>query len=328
LRQGLWFCGWYHGSEQHRRATAYLVLNCARYAVIPPAAKQQLRATLSHAGWDVEVIDDLCGLAATRDPRLQTWVQAPHLAVVACFPRALRWLFHAAGAPLVQDRVRFFNMRAQTAEEILRELMKDDGSLMIEEKGSTPSALPNHQSSITNRQSDWVPWFPVVDYDRCRNCKQCLNFCLFGVYRLSPEGKVQVQNPAGCKTNCPACARMCPQKAIIFPKYADAPINGDESSMGVPPMNPEHGQDAHATGDLYGKIRQRGAGRKRFARETQEPAPGPSCPTLEGLRRELGVPDEVLASLSPAELQRIVTQKKPERPESSSGARKDDDRNG
>ena len=28
----------------------------------------------------------------------------------------------------------------------------------------------------------WKPWFPVIDYDRCTNCMQCLSFCLFGVY--------------------------------------------------------------------------------------------------------------------------------------------------
>ncbi len=33
------------------------------------------------------------------------------------------------------------------------------------------------------------------------------------------EGKVIVTNPKGCKNNCPACARICPHTAIIFPKY-------------------------------------------------------------------------------------------------------------
>ncbi|HRQ88427.1 MAG TPA: ferredoxin family protein, partial [Bacteroidia bacterium] len=28
----------------------------------------------------------------------------------------------------------------------------------------------------------WKPWFPVIDYDRCTNCMQCLSFCLFDVY--------------------------------------------------------------------------------------------------------------------------------------------------
>ena len=32
------------------------------------------------------------------------------------------------------------------------------------------------------KHGDWKPWFPVIDYDRCTNCMQCLSFCLFGVY--------------------------------------------------------------------------------------------------------------------------------------------------
>ena len=26
-------------------------------------------------------------------------------------------------------------------------------------------------------------------------------------------------NPKGCKSNCPACGRICPHTAIVFPKY-------------------------------------------------------------------------------------------------------------
>jgi len=292
-----------------------VLCHCAHYEIFPHASKERILAALSQAPARIEAVDDLCGLAAQHDPRLPTWAQAPNLALVACFPRAVRWLFHAAGAPLGTGQVRFFNMRTQTADEIIRELMKDDGSLMIE-KESTPSTPSNHLSSIGNHPSAWVPWFPVIDYDRCQNCKQCLNFCLFGVYQLSEEGQVTVRNPAGCKTNCPACARMCPQKAIIFPKYADAPINGDVGAG--PRACPDEGQPQGVapTGDVYDRIRQRGAGGKRFSREPKGETPGRSCPTLEGLRRELGIPDDVLASLSPAELQRIAGKKKPEQPSS------------
>jgi len=75
-------------------------------------------------------------------------------------------------------------------------------------------------------QHDWVPWFPVIDYGRCKNCKQCLSFCLFGVYGTDGNGKVAVKNPRNCKTNCPACARICPEVAIVFPKCPESPING------------------------------------------------------------------------------------------------------
>ena len=278
--------------------------SCAHYETIPQAVKERVFGSLRDAGIAVEAVADLCGMAADRHPRLRHWAQADPLSIVACFPRAVRWLFEAAGTPLNLERTRLFNMRTQSPEEIARELMKDDGSWMIEEK-STPSAS-NHQSSIENHPSDWVPWFPVIDYERCRNCKQCMNFCLFGVYGLSEEGRVEVQNPAGCKTNCPACARMCPASAIIFPKYADSPINGDDVTPS-PQAQSESPRDLRRLlqGDVYDKIRRREPRRKRFSTEAADLAPGGPCPTLDALRRDLDIPDDVLASLSGAELQRI-----------------------
>src|SRR5688572_7576418 len=77
------------------------------------------------------------------------------------------------------------------------------------------------------QQGGWKPWFPVIDYDRCTNCMQCLSFCLFGVYGADADGHIQVQNQDNCKTNCPACSRVCPEAAIMFPKYKAGPINGD-----------------------------------------------------------------------------------------------------
>ena len=69
-------------------------------------------------------------------------------------------------------------------------------------------------------------WYPVIDYSRCTGCRKCVDFCLFGVYALS-DGNVVVSNPDNCKNGCPACARTCPQRAIIFPHYfADAVIAG------------------------------------------------------------------------------------------------------
>ncbi len=73
----------------------------------------------------------------------------------------------------------------------------------------------------------WKPWFPVIDYDRCTHCMQCLSFCLFGVFCVDEGGRIQVHSQANCKTDCPACARVCPELAILFPKYHEGPIAGD-----------------------------------------------------------------------------------------------------
>ena len=280
------------------KQASILFCSCVYFDVIPQASKERIFGALTQAGVEVEAVADLCGLAGCGDPRLKRWAQADSLAIVACFPRAVRWLFERAGAPLEVGRVRFFNMREQSPDEIVAGLLDDH--------------VPAEQGeglSLPSKEDGWVPWFPVIDYDRCKNCKQCMNFCLFGVYGLSQEGQVEVQNPAGCKMNCPACARMCPANAIIFPKYADTPINGDEvSAPDEAREKPAPDLRAMLGGNVYDRIRGRQPGQKRFATEPQEASatpPDPCCPTMEALRRDLDIPDDVLASLSPAELKRI-----------------------
>jgi NAD-dependent dihydropyrimidine dehydrogenase PreA subunit len=73
-------------------------------------------------------------------------------------------------------------------------------------------------------------WYPVIDFDRCVNCLECLNFCLFGVFGLDEAGHILVEQPDACRDGCPACSRICPAGAILFPHYNDAAIAGDPSA--------------------------------------------------------------------------------------------------
>jgi NAD-dependent dihydropyrimidine dehydrogenase PreA subunit len=70
-------------------------------------------------------------------------------------------------------------------------------------------------------------WYPVIDFHRCTNCLECLNFCLFGVYSLDEGDAIVVEQPDACRSGCPACARICPQGAILFPQHKDPGIAGD-----------------------------------------------------------------------------------------------------
>jgi NAD-dependent dihydropyrimidine dehydrogenase PreA subunit len=70
-------------------------------------------------------------------------------------------------------------------------------------------------------------WYPVVDYGRCTDCLECLNFCLFGVYELDESGRVVAEQPDACRPGCPACSRICPAGAIMFPEHEDPAIAGD-----------------------------------------------------------------------------------------------------
>ena len=82
------------------------------------------------------------------------------------------------------------------------------------------------------------PWFPVIDRDRCRDCDQCRQFCLFGVYERNDAVGVVVRHPLNCKPGCPACARLCPERAIIFPFCPETPINGDQPAADSPTVAP------------------------------------------------------------------------------------------
>jgi NAD-dependent dihydropyrimidine dehydrogenase PreA subunit len=152
----------------------------------------------------------------------------------------------------------------------------------------------------------WKPWFPVIDYNRCTNCMQCLSFCLFEVYGVSKDNKIQVQNESNCKTECPACSRVCPEVAILFPKYRHSPINGDEVSADDTRREAMKVDiSALLGGDIYAALRDRSAKSKsRFSKERdEERALKERQNCLVTMSKQAGIPAEVLAALpSPEEI--------------------------
>lgn len=69
-------------------------------------------------------------------------------------------------------------------------------------------------------------WYPVIDYDRCTNCMECIDFCLFGVYGIDTLDRILVEEQDNCKKGCPACSRVCPENAIVFPLHKTPAIAG------------------------------------------------------------------------------------------------------
>ena len=72
-----------------------------------------------------------------------------------------------------------------------------------------------------------VPWYPVIDRTRCVGCGTCHDYCLFSVYERVGKN-VRVAAPLNCKTGCPACSRLCPEGALIFPFSHEAELNGED----------------------------------------------------------------------------------------------------
>jgi len=97
-----------------------LYCHCAYSQVVPAEVKREVLLALAESNTAFEAVPDLCELSARRDPALKRLARHGGLRIVACFPRAVRWLFHAAGADLPDSGVEVLNMRRASADEIVR----------------------------------------------------------------------------------------------------------------------------------------------------------------------------------------------------------------
>ncbi|MDF1823694.1 MAG: ferredoxin family protein [Verrucomicrobiales bacterium] len=158
----------------------------------------------------------------------------------------------------------------------------------------------NAELNQPGQDGAWKPWFPVIDYDRCTNCMQCLSFCLFDVYGVDDEKQIQVQNNDNCKTNCPACSRVCPEVAIMFPKYSSGPINGEPVKQAdIERESMKVDITALLGGDIYSSLRTRSEKAKsRFSKErSPDKALDERKRCLTKLQQSGIIPAEVLAEL-------------------------------
>lgn len=76
-----------------------------------------------------------------------------------------------------------------------------------------------------------VPWYPVIDRERCSGCGTCHDYCLFSVYfrdAAKPAGRARARSGAAeLQDRLPACARLCPEGALMFPFCQEAELNGE-----------------------------------------------------------------------------------------------------
>jgi Pyruvate/2-oxoacid:ferredoxin oxidoreductase delta subunit len=223
--------------------------------------RREVLSALLDAGYAVSRAKCPCGIEPDGSP----------VAILACFQTPPPPMADGQGGAGVRVTVR--DVSGRSATETLA---------MVEEV---------RQSFGLPAPGGWTPWFPVIDYGRCAACRPCAGFCIFGVYRVDGDGRVAVANPDHCKTNCPACARMCPKVAIIFPKYASAPIDGSPvEAAGV--RSEQAGTDLKQAlqGDVYAVLRNRGAGGGGEAPQGRA--------DLAAAAAKAGIPARVLMSLN------------------------------
>ena len=96
-----------------------LYCNCTYAKVIPQDVKRAVLKQLSDSGVAFDAVADLCEMSARKDPALARIAASGDVKIVACFPRAVKWLFHAAGVTLSDESVEILNMREQSADQIV-----------------------------------------------------------------------------------------------------------------------------------------------------------------------------------------------------------------
>ena len=115
-----------------------LYCHCQYAQVVPREVKEAVLRRLCEAGIEFEAVADLCEMAARHDPGLRALAEDGAIKIAACFPRAVKGLFHQAGADLSADRAEVLNMRVQSAEEVVSRILSDDL------QPNLPARAPNH----------------------------------------------------------------------------------------------------------------------------------------------------------------------------------------
>jgi hypothetical protein len=106
------------------KSPAILYCHCHFAQVVPPEVKAAVLKQLCDSNQPFEAVPDLCELSARRDPALRRLAEAGPLKIAACFPRAVKWLFAAANAPLPLSTTEVLNMRIEPAEAVIDALFK------------------------------------------------------------------------------------------------------------------------------------------------------------------------------------------------------------
>lgn len=117
-----------------------LFCNCTYAQVIDPAVKAAVLRQLCDSGQSFEAVADLCEMSARKDPALQRLAAGGTVKIAACYPRAVKWLFASAGAPLGAAQTEVLNMREQAAAPVVARLLADDLQPNLPEGKATPAS--------------------------------------------------------------------------------------------------------------------------------------------------------------------------------------------
>ena len=103
-----------------------LYCHCQYAQVVPKDVKEAVLRRLCESGVAFDAVADLCEMSARRDPVLKQFAASGAVKIAACFPRAVKGLFHQCDADLAADKTEVLNMRTLTADDVMQRLAAED----------------------------------------------------------------------------------------------------------------------------------------------------------------------------------------------------------
>ena len=124
-------------------APRILYCHCTHAQVVPKEVKEAVLKKLCDSGVSFEAVADLCEMSARQDPALKRLAEGDSIKIAACYPRAVKWLFAAAGAALPLDSAEVLNMRVESAEEVATNLLHPELKPNLPSGKTSPSDAPS-----------------------------------------------------------------------------------------------------------------------------------------------------------------------------------------
>jgi len=244
------------GGVRYRLSKKILFCNCEGERISIDRL-QSIKEHLKQVKADALQVSDLCRHSVTGDDELKAFFKKENeYLIIGCYSRTLKLLLEEFLVTIDKIPVTWLNFFELTNEQLFCEI--DDFCANSQHENT-------FQEIVT--PNEWPSWYPIIDYSRCTACGQCADFCLFGVYDKT-KNRVSVVNPQGCKNNCPACARICPHTAIIFPKYKNGGAIGGSSEIDELAEQKRQAMDIESIlgNDIYSVLEQRKLKRQSIIR--------------------------------------------------------------
>src|SRR4029434_6453251 len=123
-------------------APRILYCHCQYAQVVPKEVKEAVLRRLCETGVEFEAVADLCEMDPRRDPAWRRLADSGAIKIAACYPRAVKGLFHQAAADLSPEKVEILNMRTSSAEETVSALLNGKLQPNVPGKAALSAAQP------------------------------------------------------------------------------------------------------------------------------------------------------------------------------------------